>query len=73
MAATAGTLASAMVAKMGDIVDDPLICVCGRRLTKMGEGKAVSTKNLIVTNLMVAGDSRVGKVMVCLKIMVCDL
>ena len=28
----------------------------------MGEGKAVSTKNLIATNLMVAGDSRVGKV-----------
>jgi hypothetical protein len=30
-------------------------------------------KNLIATNLMVAGDSWVGKVMVCWKKMVCDL
>ena len=50
-----------------NILDDPLIRVCGPWLTKMGEGKAVSTKNLIATNLMVAGDSWVGKVMVCVK------
>jgi hypothetical protein len=44
-----------------------------RRANERGEGKAVSTKILIATYIMVAGDYRVGKVMDDTKKMVCAL